>query len=74
MARKIADCRRFESDSACTLTIIGEEDEVVATAAQHAAAVHGHADTPELRTQLRDLLEPEVSYVAGTREPVPFPA
>jgi hypothetical protein len=30
MARKIADCRRFESDSKCSLTIIGEEDEVVA--------------------------------------------
>ena len=74
MARKIADCRRFESDSACTLTIIGEEDEVIETAAQHAAAVHGHTDTPELRAQLRDLLEPEASYVAGTRESVPFPA
>jgi hypothetical protein len=74
MARKIADCRRFESDSACTLTIIGEEDEVIETAAQHAAAVHGHADTPELRIQLRELLEPEESYIVGTREPVPFPA
>jgi hypothetical protein len=74
MARKMADCRRFESDSACTLTIIGEEDEVIATAAQHAAAVHGHADTPELRIQLRELLEPEASYIAGAREPVPFPA
>ena len=49
MARMIADCRRFESDSNCTLTIIGEEDEVIATAAEHAAAVHGHEDTPELR-------------------------
>ena len=28
--RKMADCRRFESDNKCTLTIIGEEDEVIA--------------------------------------------
>jgi hypothetical protein len=70
----IADCRRFESDSNCSLTIIGEQDEVVATAAQHAATVHGHQDTPELRTQLLQLLEPEDSYVPGTRQPEPFPA
>jgi Protein of unknown function (DUF1059) len=74
MARKIADCRRFESDSNCSLTIIGEEDEVIATAAQHAATVHGHHDTPELREQLRQLLEPEISYIPGTREPEPFPS
>ena len=74
MARQIADCRRFESDSNCTLTIIGEEDEVIATAAQHAATVHGHQDTPELRAQLRELLEPEASYTAGIRQPEPFPA
>jgi hypothetical protein len=73
MARKMADCRRFESDSACSLTIIGEEDEVITTAAQHAIAVHGHQDTPELRVQLRELLEPEESYIPGTREPQPFP-
>jgi hypothetical protein len=74
MARKIADCRRFESDSNCSLTIIGEEDEVIATAAQHAASVHGHQDGPELRAQLRNLLEPEESYIAGTREAQPFPS
>ena len=27
MARKMADCRRFPSDSNCWLTIIGEEEE-----------------------------------------------
>jgi hypothetical protein len=74
MARMIADCRRFESDSNCSLTIIGEEDEVITTAAQHAATVHRHQDTPELRTQLRELLEPEDSYVAGARQPEPFPS
>jgi predicted small metal-binding protein len=71
--RKIADCRRFESESNCSLTIIGEEDEVVVAAAEHAASVHGHTDGPELREQVRAMLESEDSYVAGRREPEPFP-
>jgi predicted small metal-binding protein len=71
--RKIADCRRFESESNCSLTIIGEEEEVVTAAAEHAASVHGHEDTPQLREQIRSLLEPEESYMAGRREPEPFP-
>jgi Protein of unknown function (DUF1059) len=74
MGRKIADCRRFESDNNCSLTIIGEEDEVIATAAQHAVTAHGHQDTPELRSQLRGMLEPEESYVSGARKPEPFPS
>ncbi len=71
--RQIADCRRFESDNGCTLTIIGEEAEVTETAAAHAVAAHGHTDGPELREQIRTMLEPEDSYVAGSRAPQPFP-
>ncbi len=74
MARKMADCRRFESDSHCTLTIVGEEDEVVDAAARHAVAVHGHTDSPEFRAQLRAMLEPESAFVPGARTPEPFPA
>jgi Protein of unknown function (DUF1059) len=73
MARKMADCRRFPSESNCTLTIIGEEDEVVQTAAEHAVSVHGHEDTPELRDQVRGMLEPEESYMPGAREQEPMP-
>ena len=73
MARVMADCRRFPSDSNCSLTIIGEEDEVVRTAAEHAVSVHGHEDTPELREQIRGLLEPEDSYKPGAREQEPLP-
>ena len=73
MARKIADCRRWESESNCSLTIIGEEDEVIRTAAEHAASVHGHEDTPELRDQIREFLEPEETYIMGTREHEPMP-
>jgi hypothetical protein len=51
------------NDVGCTLAISGEPGELVAAAAQHAVTVHGHADTPELREQMRGLLadEPGVS-------------
>ena len=73
MARMMADCRRFPSESNCTLTIIGEEGEVVEAATAHAVAVHGHADGPELREQVKQLLEPEDSYRPGEREKEPLP-
>ena len=73
MARKMADCRRFPSDSNCSLTIIGEEEEVVRAAAEHAASVHGHDDTPELREQVKSMLEDEGAYKPGAREQEPMP-
>ncbi len=73
MARVMADCRRFESDINCSLTIIGEEDEVIAAAAEHAVSAHGHEDTPELRQQVREMLEPESGYVQGERQAEAFP-
>jgi predicted small metal-binding protein len=73
MARKIADCRRWPSESNCSLTIIGDEEEVIRAAAEHAASVHGHEDTPEMREQIREFLEPEESYIQGTREKEPMP-
>lgn len=73
MERVVADCRRFESDNNCQLTIIGATGRRARGRAQHATASHGHEDTPELREQLRALLEPESSYVPGERTPEPFP-
>jgi predicted small metal-binding protein len=70
----MADCRRWPSESNCSLVIIGEEDEVVSAAAQHAAAVHGHEDTPEMREQLKQILEPADAYVAGPRAQEPLPS
>jgi hypothetical protein len=32
MARTMADCRRWPSETSCSLVIIGEEDEVVRAA------------------------------------------
>jgi predicted small metal-binding protein len=73
MARKIADCRRWPSESNCSLTIIGDEEEVIRAAAEHAASVHDHEDTPELRQQIREFLEPEESYIQGEREKEAMP-
>ena len=73
MARMMADCRRFESDSNCSLTIIGEPDELLDTAVQHAITVHGHADSPELRSQIEAMLEPEAEYQPGLRHAEPLP-
>ena len=74
MARVMADCRRFPSESNCSLTIIGEEEEVIRTAGEHAESVHGHQNTAELREQIRGMLEPEDAYKPGTREQEDLPA
>jgi predicted small metal-binding protein len=47
------------SESNCTLTIAGEEEEVVRAASEHAVSVHGHEDTPELREEVRGMLKDE---------------
>jgi uncharacterized protein DUF1059 len=73
MARKMADCRRFPSESNCTMTLIGEEGELIEAAVQHAVSVHGHEDTPEFREQIKDFLEPEETYTPGEREQEPLP-
>lgn len=57
--RKVADCRRMPSESHCSLTISGTEDEVLRVATRHAIEDHGHEDTPELREQLRGMLADE---------------
>ena len=57
--RKVADCRLFPSEKNCTLTISGTEEEVLEAATQHAISAHGHEDTPELREQIRTMLNDE---------------
>jgi hypothetical protein len=64
MGRMMADCRAVPSESNCSLVIIGEEEEVVRAAAEHAASMHGHEDTPEFREELRGFLEPAEAYTA----------
>jgi predicted small metal-binding protein len=56
MARKYIDCREFPSESKCTVSIAADSEvELLEVAAQHAVAVHGHEDSPELRVELRKL-------------------
>ena len=74
MSRMMADCRRYPSESNCSLVIIGEEDEVARAAVEHAVSVHGHEDTPEMRAGIRDFLEPAENYTAGAREQEPLPS
>jgi predicted small metal-binding protein len=59
MARKIVDCRDMPNEKGCTLTIAGEEDEVVRAAVMHAVDVHDHEETAELRDQVRRSLKEE---------------
>ncbi|MET8679796.1 DUF1059 domain-containing protein [Streptomyces sp. NPDC004647] len=71
MARKVADCRRFPSEMNCSLTISGEEEEVVRAAAEHAVSVHRHTDGPELRQEIRALLEDELIPAVPKSGPPP---
>lgn len=57
MVRKMIDCRKAPSESNCTLTIAGTEDEVLDAAVGHAVARHGHEDTAELRQALAGAME-----------------
>jgi predicted small metal-binding protein len=57
MTRKYIDCREFPSETNCSVTIAADrEEELIDAAAQHAVAVHKHADTPELRQQLKGIM------------------
>jgi predicted small metal-binding protein len=56
----MVDCRSMPSEIGCTLTIAGEEEEVLDAAVAHVVAKHGHAETPELREGIRrDLVDAE---------------
>jgi len=58
VARKYIDCREFPSDMNCTIAISADsEEELLEAAVQHAVAVHGHADSPEFRGQLRGIFK-----------------
>jgi predicted small metal-binding protein len=53
MARKMVDCRSLPNEIGCTLTIAGEQEEVLDAAVAHAVDKHRHENTPELREQIR---------------------
>lgn len=58
MARMYIDCREYPSDMNCTVSIAADsEKELIDAAAQHAVAVHGHKDGPELREQIGKMIK-----------------
>lgn len=58
MGRKFIDCRAFPSEMNCSIAISANtEGELLEAAVQHAVAVHGHQDRPELRDQLRSAIQ-----------------
>ncbi|AFE04034.1 DUF1059 domain-containing protein [Corallococcus sp. CA054B] len=71
MSRKTMDCREAPSESNCSLTITGEEDEVLRAAVEHAVSVHGEKDSPELREMIRGSLKDEAPMGAPMRSPEP---
>jgi predicted small metal-binding protein len=68
MTRVYIDCREFPSEKNCSVALCANsETELMEAAVQHAVAVHGHQDSPELRAGLGKL------FKAGT-PPVEAPA
>jgi predicted small metal-binding protein len=58
MTRYAIDCRKYPSESNCSVAISADNrKELVEAAAQHAVAVHGHQDSPELRKQLDSMVQ-----------------
>lgn len=73
MSRQYIDCREYPSTMNCSVALCADsEGELLEAAVQHAVAVHGHTDTPELRKQLATM------FKAGTPpvqlEPAKTPA
>ena len=65
MARKYIDCREYPSEMNCTVSLAADSDEELLEAAvQHAVAIHGHTDTPDLRKQLQALFKEEMRKAA----------
>ena len=58
MSRQYVDCREFPSEMNCTVALCADsERELIDAAVQHAVAVHGHSDTPDLRKELAKLIK-----------------
>jgi predicted small metal-binding protein len=54
------DCREYPSDMNCTVAISADTaKELIDAAVQHAVAVHGHTDSPELREQIGKMIKTE---------------
>lgn len=60
MARMFVDCRDYPSEMNCTVAISADTaKELLDAAVQHAVAVHGHHDSPQLRQELTKMIKPQ---------------
>ena len=58
MSRQYIDCREFPSAMNCSVALSAYSDkELLEVAVQHAIAVNGRADTPELHKQLAPMFK-----------------
>ncbi len=65
---KFIDCREYPSEMNCTLALSSDnEDELLEAAVQHAITVHGHEDTPDLRTMIRTAMRDGTPPVEAPR-------
>ncbi len=66
MTRYYMDCRDLPSENDCDIRMSGSEEHLVEAAAVHAMiTAHGHADTPQLREDLRKLMKEDVEASAA---------
>ena len=63
MARRMFDCREWPGP--CTLTVSGEEEEVVEAQLLHAVQAHGQQESPQLREMIRASLRDAPQEVSG---------
>ena len=57
----VANCGDLPSQMGCKLVMmspVNQREDLVSAGVQHAIDVHGHENTPELRTQLDGMLKP----------------
>ncbi len=57
--RMAADCRKMPSEKNCDVHMSGTVEHLLDVAVSHAVRDHGHQDTPELREQIKGILEEE---------------
>jgi len=57
--REPIDCRLFLAEEPCDIAILGDEEELLNIAVQHAVQEHGQQDTPALRQGVRLMLREE---------------
>ena len=60
MTRMLVDCRDYPNEMNCTVAISADtKKELLEAAVQHAVAVHGHHDSPQLRDELAKTFKSE---------------